>query len=231
MEKIRRPDKSGAAEHIQVAELIGRTVLSEKAFKLELTRPASFDFIPGQSIRFVYGDIQRYYSIISTPDEPKIELLVRHVADGAFTSVLSTTGIGARFDFTGPHGYFTFKPSSRPPVFIATGTGVAPFVSMCRSGVSGFTLLHGVSLPEDLYYESLFRRSECHYIPCISKSIYKGSMPRGAFSGTVTEYLRSELPRIRSDFYLCGRTEMVQEATLLIDECFPDSFVYSEVLF
>ncbi len=225
------PIEPGGAHQTRVVTLTRRKVLSDKAFEVELTRPPSFDFIPGQNIRFLYGALERYYSIISGPQEQKIALLIRHVADGAFTSILSSSAIGARFSITGPHGYFIFRPSPRPPVFVATGTGAAPFAAMCRAGISGFTLLHGVSLPEDLYYASLFRRSASRYVPCISQPTPENHLPAGAFQGTVTEYLRRELPRIKSDFYLCGRTEMVQEATLLIDDYFSDSRVYSEVFF
>ena len=47
--------------------------------------------------------------------------------------------------FTGPHGYFTFRDFRLKPVFVATGTGIAPFVSMVRAGAKGFIVLHGVS--------------------------------------------------------------------------------------
>lgn len=223
--------KSSDADSVKVGKLVRRNILSDKAFELELARPESFHFIPGQNILIKHGTLERFYAVISAPDEPKIELLIRHVEDGAFTSILFLAEIGTQFHFTGPHGYFTFKPSARPPVFMATGTGVAPFVSMCRSGLSDFTLLHGVKQPEDLYYELLFRRAGCRYIPCISEPVPKSRMPSDAFEGTVTGFLSLKLPRIQSDFYLCGRKEMIQEATLLIDEYFAESRVYYEVFF
>jgi ferredoxin-NADP reductase len=211
--------------------LVNRTFLSEKAFEIELTRPARLNFIPGHNIRFIYGDLQRHYTIISAPDEPKITLLVRHVPDGVFSSKLATAEIGTQFQIAGPEGYFTFSPSGRQPVFVATGTGIAPFVCMSRSGIKGFILLHGVSHIQDLYYKSVFHRNTCKYTPCISLASPADQLPANSFQGKVTAYLKKELPPCEYDFYLCGRREMVTDVTLLVDDTFPGSFVYHEVFF
>jgi benzoate/toluate 1,2-dioxygenase reductase component len=212
-------------------KLIRRNWLSKKAFEIELVRPSDFEFIPGQNIRFVHGDIERYYSIISAPHDPTIELCIRFLQEGIFSPVLADAEPGFEFQFTGPHGYFIFKSSKRPPVFVATGVGIAPFVSMARSGITNFTLLHGVSCTEDLYYESFFRKTASRFIPCISDSIPKDSDLPDIFYGRVTDFIRNELPRTEYDFYLCGRGEMVRDVTLLADELFPGSFVYNEVFF
>ncbi len=212
-------------------KLVRRRWLSKKAFEIELVRPPDFEFIPGQNIRSVYGDMERYYSIISAPHEPNIELCIRFIPEGAFSSILASAEPGFEFQFTGPHGYFTFKPSKRIPVFVATGTGIAPFVSMVRSGISNFMLLHGVSHIEDLYYESFFRKSASGFIPCISDSKPEYSDLPDIFHGRVTDFIRNKLPRNSYDFYLCGRGEMVRDVTLLVDELFPESLVYHEVFF
>ncbi len=40
----------------------------------------------------------------------------------------------------------------RPQVFVATGTGIAPFVSFVKMGVENLILLHAVSSVSKLYY-------------------------------------------------------------------------------
>lgn len=212
-------------------KLVNRKWLSKKTFEVELVRPFDFEFIPGQTIRFVHGDFERYYSIISAPHEPSIELCIRFLHDGIFSPVLANAEPGTEFQFTGPHGYFIFKSAKRPAVFVATGTGIAPFVSMARSGIKDFMLLHGVSRSEDLYYESIFRKTASWFIPCISNSSITTSGIPNTYYGRVTDFIRNELPRIEYDFYLCGRGEMVRDVTLLADELFPGSFVYNEVFF
>ena len=216
---------------LRKTKLVRRKWLSKKVFEIELFRPDDFEFCPGQNIRFFQGDIDRYYSIISAPHGPTIELCVRFVAEGAFTRVLADAEPGFELQFTGPHGYFLFRPSPRFPVFVASGTGIAPFVSMARSGITNFRLLHGVSNTEDLYYEPLFRKTSTQYIPCISNPNGTYSGIRELFYGRVTKYIAENLPWNEYDFYLCGRVEMVRDVTHLVDEIFPGSFVYHEVFY
>lgn len=213
------------------ATLVNRTYISEKAFEIELTRPESFDFVPGHNIRLFYNDTERYYSIINKPDEPRIALLVRLVDEGIFSNILASADIGTQFELTGPHGYFTFKPSSRTPVFVATDTGIAPFVSMASSGIQDFFLFHEIDHPENLYYKSLFQRSKCQYFPCIIGADTADRMPSGALQGNVSECIHKELWSSKFDFYLCGSMEMIRDLTKLVDDFFPESLVYREVFF
>ena len=213
------------------AELLRRSWLSEKTFELELSRPATFQFRSGQRIRFLHQGLERDYSLLSRPDSPRLSLCVRHVPAGLVSSLLAAAEIGTSFTFTGPHGYFTFQRSPRPPVFVATGTGVAPFLSMTRSGVAGFTMLHGVRTTEELYYRSDFGAAASLYLPCLSHPPPGSVLPPGAYRGRVTGYLREHLPPGAYDFYLCGRREMIRDVTLLVDERFPDSLVYAEIFY
>jgi benzoate/toluate 1,2-dioxygenase reductase subunit len=213
------------------ANLLQRTWLSETTFEVELSRPLSFHFRPGQRIRFHHGALERDYSLLSRPDSPRLGLCVRHLPAGPFSSILAAAEIGTSFTFTGPHGYFTFQRSPRPPVFVATGTGVAPFLSMARSGVTGFTMLHGVRTAAALYYRSDFSAAASLYVPCLSHPPPGSPLPPGAYDGWVTGYLREHLPPGAYDFYLCGRREMIRDATLLVDERFSRSLVYAEIFY
>ena len=209
-------------------KVLHRRPLSEKSFEIDLTRPDHFDFEPGQRLRFILGAAERDYSMISAPAEAAFSFCIREVIGGLLSPQLATAAPGKRFRVSGPHGYFTFKSPQGKAVFVATGTGIAPFVSMARSGVGGFTLLHGVSQPSELYYEAMWRESAGQYIPCLSERGTQASNVAGAFAGRVTDYLKDRLERDIYDFYLCGRSEMIRDATLLVDEHFPGSRVYAE---
>jgi NAD(P)H-flavin reductase len=113
-------------------------------------------------------------------------------------------------------------------VFVATGTGIAPFCSMAASGVSGFIMLHGAETPDDLYYQYVIASCARQYVPCLS------GRPRdrtGVFSGRVTDYMAMHVTPGAYDFYLCGRQEMIRDATLIVDERFPGSLIYSETFY
>jgi hypothetical protein len=47
----------------------------------------------------------------------------------------------------------------------------------------------------------------------------------------VTDYIRNRLPPRTYDFYLCGRQDMIRDVTLLVDERFDGSLVYSEIFY
>jgi len=216
---------------IQIVELLQRRRLTENAFEFELTRPPAFEFKAGQTIRFIHESMERYYSLVSTPDDPTLVFCVYYVPQGNFSPILANAKIGASFRITGPHGYFTFNPSERPPVFVATGTGIAPFVSMGRSGVADFIILHEVESVQDLYYRELFGKIASKYIPCLLAPSAADLLPSGKFQGKAADFIKHNLPPASYDFYLCGERDMTGEVTLLADEHFPGSYVFKEVFF
>lgn len=162
------------------ARILSRRWLSPTAFELTLERPHGFDFQPGQRVRLGSGPNERDYSIAAAPGDPHIVLCIRRVAGGEVSTRLSAAGIGNALCGSGPHGYFTFTPSPRPAIFVATGTGVAPFVSMARAGTKGFTLLHGVKRAGDLFYRDLLAAAARRYIACLSEDAPAG---RDVFAG------------------------------------------------
>jgi NAD(P)H-flavin reductase len=208
--------------------LLERRQLSDNTFEAVFSRPFGFEFTAGQSIRLIHGGLERDYSLASAPDDAALVLCIRQVAAGRFSPLLSSTPIGTAFTFSGPHGYFVFQASARPPVFVATGTGVAPFAAMARAGVSGFTLLHGVRQAGERYYASLFRSKARRYVACLSE---EDPSEGGTFHGRVTDYLASHLEPDRYEFYLCGRAEMVRDVIWLVDDRFPGSMVYTEIFY
>jgi ferredoxin-NADP reductase len=209
-------------------ELIDRQWLSERTFEIKFSKPSSYDIKPGQRIRIYHQHSYRDYTPVSAPGDSRIIFCIRKVDTGEFSTLLSEVGIGSRFHISAPDGYFTFKPSAHPPVFVATGTGIAPFCSMVRSGITGYTLIHGVDNPKDLYYQSQLETAADQYIPCISGE-YESETPY--FRGRVTDWLQAHLPPAAYDFYLCGRREMIRDVTWLVDERFPGSLLYSELFY
>lgn len=207
-----------------------RTWLTEAVFELALARPDDFAFSPGQFIRVIRGEAERAYTMVSGPDEGEIRLCIQRTPAGAVSPFLAKAPLGAELRLTGPHGYFVFHPSEERAVFVATGTGIAPFVSMVNAGVvtgvRRFTLLQGADSPQTLYYKERFRAADCDYAPCVP-----GCSEGGIFSGRVTDYLSTKLGCGSYAFYLCGNREMIRDVTHIIDDRFPDARVYSEAFF
>jgi NAD(P)H-flavin reductase len=208
--------------------LLRKRALSKQTFEIELSRPEGFDFQPGQRIQIIAGPDRRDYSLVNGPGAATLNLCIRRVEGGRMTEYLHSCPNQTSVDIRGPFGYFVFRPSNLGAVFVATGTGVAPFVSMARGGVRGFTLLHGVRSPEECYYADTLRGAATRYVACISSA----EIPDSAFfSGRVTDFLARHLDPGRYDFYLCGRREMIRDVTWLVDEGFEGSKIYSEQFF
>ncbi|HOE96056.1 MAG TPA: ferredoxin--NADP reductase [Candidatus Sumerlaeota bacterium] len=136
------------------------------------------------------GSVQRPYSIASPPEQKEfLEFYIRYVdqpeSDNPLTHLLWPLKVGDRL-YLGKKitGHFTLAKTLDPndprlKVFVAAGTGLAPFVSMILSyvtrGVSPgqFAVLHGASIPQDLGYRDDLRRLFAslpeRYMPTISR--------------------------------------------------------------
>jgi len=144
-------------------------------------------FVPGQYITVgLAADgrlIQRPYSVASSARRlgEGYELYVRRIRDGALTPLLFAAPASQRIALRGPKGRFTLQPGDdRIHLFVATGCGIAPFMSMLRTLLDDAAprptvLLHGVSHVSELTYRELLekwalsRSWSFSYIPTISR--------------------------------------------------------------
>jgi toluene monooxygenase electron transfer component len=110
-------------------ELIGPDI---RLMRFALDRPA--DFLPGQYAMLVpAGGPRRAYSMTSLPGAHEVEFLVRRFPGGAATERLFELAEGAMLDLEMPFGAAYHRPTPRPAVFVAGGTGLAPVLSMLRA--------------------------------------------------------------------------------------------------
>ena len=112
---------------------------SPKTFTFTTTRPPGFAFQNGQfvtlGLRLEGKLVPRAYSIVSDPDEPDLEFLSIHVPDGELTSQLAEADIGdsvwINSKVTGSLTVDHVLPG-RNLYLLATGTGIAPIISLIR---------------------------------------------------------------------------------------------------
>jgi benzoate/toluate 1,2-dioxygenase reductase component len=201
--------------------------LTPDTFEIRFHRPEGFDFLPGQKVRFEAQGHSRDYTLINAPQDPELAILVRHIPQGRFSPRLARAECGDRFEIEGPLGYFGFQPSTCPAIWVATGTGIAPFVAFVRAGLRSRMVLQGVRTPEERYYREELLSATQDYVGCISGP----NVPHDCFPGRVIEYLSRHLAAGTYDFYLCGRMEMIAAAMGLIDQRFEGSHVFTETFF
>lgn len=212
------------------------TILSYNVrnFRLRLAQPTRLEFEPGQFVivhvptknlpaltKAVHpgeSSVKRAYSIACPPhEEGVIELCIQHVEGGAASTFFWQLKEGMPVTLSGPHGRFTLKqPITYEPVFMATGTGVAPFRSMLKhlfhvNVTQPIWLLFGTRYEHALLYEAEFRamaslRHNFHYIPTVSRpKDWHGETGhiQQTFQKHITEFTNKEI-------YVCGWLEIVK---------------------
>jgi ferredoxin--NADP+ reductase len=123
-----------------------------------------FPFVPGQYATLgLMGDaklIQRPMSVSSSADDlSEYEFFIRLVEGGLFTPLLWRRSVGDPINIKGPKGKFLLQDDGRTCLFVASGTGLAPFISMIetlrdRGETRDIVLLHGVSYEHDLAWRA-----------------------------------------------------------------------------
>ncbi|MDF6710468.1 FAD-binding oxidoreductase, partial [Escherichia coli] len=106
---------------------------NDAAVVLELDVDATAPvFLPGQYVNIgVPGSGQRRsYSFSSAPGETKISFLIKKIPGGVMSTWLEAAKPGDKLDLQGPLGSFYLRDVQRPLLFLAGGTGLAPFLSM-----------------------------------------------------------------------------------------------------
>lgn len=189
--------------------------LTEHAFILSL--PVSrFKFVAGQHISLsIPGDYQsREYSIYSAEEGRNLEILVKEVDGGYFSPKLKHLKAGDLVEVHGPFGKFGLDEKhidDHKHVFIASGTGVAPFHSIVKSRPGlDYQLIHGVRELEEAYERYEYDADK--YILCTSRD------KRGDFEGRLTQYLKTVDFDKNTSFYLCGNSDMIFDSMEILRE-------------
>jgi ferredoxin-NADP reductase len=211
-------------------------------------------FEPGQYMTigvFADGKLwQRPYSVASAPEDAGTdgyELYIRLVPVNRFTTLLWRLPVGHRMRMIGPKGRFLLEPNDeRTHLFVSTGTGIAPFISMMRhllrQGRPRRTvLLHGCSYVDELGYRDLLERWEhdgtypLRYVPTISRPHEARNAGWTGRTGRVEanvldvcrEYgLRPE----ETVVYICGNPDMIVNVEeQLLAEGYPEFHVKKEL--
>ena len=219
--------------------------------RVDLTESLAFIWVAfeGEPVQFEPGQyltiglesneklVQRPYSVASSPREMEdgYEYYVRLVPEGVFTPLLWRVPVGHPMHMKGPKGKFTLEPEDeRTHVFISSGTGIAPFISMMktllRDGNPRPTIvLHGASYHHDLGYRDLLESWEesgeypVKYIPTISRP---GTPENERWSGRVGRvesivapvFEELALSPENSIAYICGNPEMIERAESILLE-------------
>lgn len=184
--------------------------------------------------------ITRSYSIASSATtENYLEFYISLVRSGALTPRIFACEVGDRIWLSDRiMGAFTLAevPKSQHVILIATGTGLAPYMSMLRSelecgGDRHFGVLHGARHSWDLGYQAELLTLErlCPnftYIPTVSRPDEEPA-PWSRHSGYLQDLWRSRAIEaawgfpVRPDnthIFLCGNPAMIEDLSDILRE-------------
>ncbi|MCK5173619.1 MAG: 2Fe-2S iron-sulfur cluster binding domain-containing protein, partial [Planctomycetes bacterium] len=198
-----------------------------KAFRLKLTDPESIDFIAGQYVQLLCPrykgsgeEVYRAYSLASDPArKDTIELVIRRVPNGICTTYcFDHLKVGDAVKVNGPYGDFRLSDTDAPMIFIAGGSGMAPFLSILSEMVNSDSkreviYFFGGNQVRDLCYLDEMKNFESrldnfHFVPVVAvpekESNWSGE------TGLVTEAVQRNFSDVsRHEAYLCGSPGMI----------------------
>jgi ferredoxin--NADP+ reductase len=250
---------SNSPQHAYNAQVVGREEINPQLLILRVQPEAPlFDFKPGQfAVLGLLGSaprvaeaapeevtpprekiIRRAYSVASSSRERQYaEFIITLVTSGDLTPRLFALRDGDRL-FLGPKasGVFTLDrvPPGKAVILIATGTGLAPYISMLRTLLlreteRRFVVLHGARFGWDLGYrgelESLMRLCpHFTYIPSITRPDqdphfqgHTGRIQTLLEQGLVERESGIPLDPNQADVFLCGNPDMVSSVNIILE--------------
>ena len=212
---------------------------NDAAVVLELDVDASAPvFLAGQYVNIdVPGSGQhRSYSFSSAPGQSKVSFLIKRIPGGVMSTWLDSAQPGNKLELIGPLGSFYLRAVERPLLFLAGGTGLAPFLSMLEvlartDSQQKVHLIYGVTRDLDLVQVDAIEA----YVAKLPNFTYAtvvadtdSTHPR---KGWVTQHMPAEaLNDGDVDVYLCGPPPMVDAVRKHFDDngVKPNSFHYEK---
>uniref|UniRef100_A0ABX1N6F9 ferredoxin--NADP(+) reductase n=1 Tax=Aromatoleum buckelii TaxID=200254 RepID=A0ABX1N6F9_9RHOO len=233
------------ADRFTTERIIAMRRWTPHLFSFRTTRDPAFRFVPGQfarlGLRKEDGSIVwRAYSMVSAPYDEHLEFYSIVVPDGEFTSRLARLAEGDEiFVEKMNYGFLTTDrfEGGRDLWLLATGTGLAPFISILHdrstwTDYERIVLVHSVRTAAELAYRDEIARlvdhplvgdvvHKLHYVPVVTRE-----RVAGALSARITTLIESgELERVvgfpldheRSRIMLCGNPQMVDDGRKLLN--------------
>jgi ring-1,2-phenylacetyl-CoA epoxidase subunit PaaE len=219
---------------LRIAELKRET---SEAIALSFAIPealrGTFRFRPGQHLgvrAVIDGEEQRRsYSICSAPQEERLRIAIKRIADGRFSHWANATlAAGATLEVMPPAGRFVLPPSggeARQMVAFAAGAGITPILAMLKSALmsepaTSFMLIYGNRNPDSiLFRQELEDLKDQHLerftlLNVLSRND-ESSTPllEGRITGAKVKAFAGALfkPAEVAHFFLCGPGSMIKE--------------------
>jgi ferredoxin--NADP+ reductase len=205
---------------------------TETLFSLRV-QDVQLQFRAGQFVRIaldVEGErVARAFSFVNPPHDPVLEFYGVIVPEGPLSPRLARLRAGeALYVASNPAGFLVLSevPEADTLWLVATGTGIAPFLSILRTDepwrrFKRVVVVHGVRHPRELAYRETIGSTAARYVTMVSREPHAGSLagriPAALRDGRL-EAAAGVAIDARSHFMLCGNPEMLRDTTAALAE-------------
>ena len=193
---------------------------------LRLVNPPQLRFTAGQfvNVEIPGTDSVRAFSMANAPSEnSKIELVVKSFPGGQFSEYLRHAEKGQLVRVFGPLGSLRVRLSYRKVLMIASGSGLAPLLSMLadltqKKDRRPVTVFFGARIPEELYYlDRLNALRDLGPQVAVVPVVEEANQAWTGETGHVTDVIARRMGGLRGyDAYVCGPPSIVADARELV---------------
>jgi ferredoxin--NADP+ reductase len=198
---------------------------------------AGVRFEAGQFVRIALdtteGDassrVARAFSFVNPPQDPVLEFYGVIVPEGPLSPRLARLRTGdTLYVAPNPAGFLVLSevPDAQTLWLVATGTGLAPFLSILRTPAPwqrfrNIVLVHAVRYAEELTYRELIAGLRVRYVTFVSREPHAGSLagriPAALRDGRLEAAAGMKLDA-NSHFMLCGNPQMLRDTQAALAE-------------
>ena len=201
---------------------------TEHLFSLRVEGPR-LGFEAGQFVRIALEErIARPFSFVNPPQDPVLEFYGIVVPEGPLSPRLMELRAGERLLVApNPAGFLVLSevPDAETLWLVSTGTGIAPFLSILRTGTPwrrfrNVVLVHAVRHARELVYPDMIRKivkeNSLRYLTFVSREAAPGSLtgriPAAMRDGRLETAAELALDQ-HSHVMLCGNPDMLKDAS------------------
>jgi benzoate/toluate 1,2-dioxygenase reductase component len=204
---------------VQNGRIFAAEKIAEETFRLEIDVDAPVSFLPGQYVRLKpEGQADwRSYSMANESGQTRLVFYIRVVEGGVFSTwLLKVAAPGKAIEVSAPRGSFFLRADDRPRLFVAGGTGLAPFLAMLRAIKSGSyskvstRLLVGVRTGQHLFAKEELDMLVTAFPELEVLYAAEFDAPEGCHQGYGTDLISQLEVDPRTQVYLCGPPPMVE---------------------
>jgi len=206
---------------------------TEALFSLRVAAPR-LPFEAGQFVKLaldVDGErVARPFSFVNAPDDPVLEFFGVTVPEGPLSPRLARLAAGdTLYVAPNPSGFLVLSevPDAQTLWLLATGTGLAPFLSILRTETpwrryANVVLVHAARFARELVYRDTIdalaraRGTRFRYVTFVSREPAQGALagriPAAIGDGRLEQAAAAELSASSSQVMLCGNPDMLKDA-------------------